>query len=220
MSVTAAFFRFEGTLSAKPSWAAAAWLAANAQGFSERMARISNVALAAPFVFAGPLKDPTRSVQLTWMGLRGMSDDRLHVLGAEYADRILIPNLRSAAVRLLEEADAAGRTPVLISDSLDVIIKPVAEHLGIKHFVSNRMEFRERKATGKLLDPVMNGHVATTWVKAFAREHSIDLEQSSAYGAASDDRMLLSAAGNPCVICPDRLLRSLARDLQWPVVDP
>ena len=53
---TAAFFRVEGTLTERGSLAASAWLASNAAGVGERVARLGNVALAAPFALLGELQ--------------------------------------------------------------------------------------------------------------------------------------------------------------------
>lgn len=212
----AAFFRLEGTLSPRPTLTAAAWLAANAQAVGERLARLSNVALAAPFVLRG---DRARGGRMAWMGLCGISEDRLIVLGEEYARRWIIPSLRGVGLTLLETARTRGHRIVLISDSLEVIARPVAGHLGIDDLVCNRMEIRDGKVTGRLLDPVVGGSVALQWVRRFADEERIDLAGSSAYGAHGEDTLLLSSIGRPCAVSPDRALRRTAREMEWPVVD-
>ena len=42
---------------------------------------------------------------------------------------------------------------------------------------------------------------------------------SWAYGASAADSLLLSAIGQPCAVNPDRQLRRLAKDHDWPVVE-
>ncbi len=113
---SAAFFRLEGTLVTRPTLAAAAWLAGNAQGLGERLARLGNVALAAPIALRGELSTGVTSSRLTWMGLRGMSEDRVTVLAAEYVDEFLGGELLEVGVRLVKEARRQGRRVVLISD--------------------------------------------------------------------------------------------------------
>ena len=44
---------------------------------------------------------------------------------------------------------------VLVSQGLDHVMRPLAEHLGVERLVANRLEFRDGTATGRLLDPVM-----------------------------------------------------------------
>jgi len=216
---SAAFFRVEGSLSPRPTLAAAAWFAGNAQQVGERFARLGNVALAAPFVFGGPLRDATVGSRMAWMGLRGMSEDRLHVLGHDYFVDFIEPKLRSVGMELLDQAKKRGQKIVLISDNLDVVIEPLAKHLGADEHVCNRMEIRDGKCTGRLVDPIINGNLAGKWAKAFATDNEIDLTRSYGYGSEADDGLLLEAIGMPCAIHPDRQLRAMARDLDWPVVE-
>src|SRR5690349_12111437 len=84
MGKAAALFRLEGALVARPAALAAAWLAANAQGMSERALRLGAVALSAPFALG--LGDASTGQRLAWSALRGTSEDRLRVLGREYAE--------------------------------------------------------------------------------------------------------------------------------------
>jgi len=44
---------------------------------------------------------------------------------------------------------------VLVSQALEHVMRPLAQHLGVKHIVANRLEFRDGIATGRLLDPVI-----------------------------------------------------------------
>ncbi len=219
MTAKAGFFRVEGTLTPRPTITTAAWLAMNAQEVGERLARLGNVALAAPFLFGGPLRDTATGGRVAWMGLRGLSEDRLVVLGEEYAERFLVPSLREVGLRLLDDARRQGHRIVLLSDNLDVVVRHVADHLGVEDLVCNAMEIRNGKATGRLRDPIVGGHVAGETARRFAREHGIDLDASSGYGALAEDGTLLGAIGRPCAVHPDWQLRRMARDLDWPVVE-
>ena len=81
------------------------------------------------------------------------------------------------------------------------------------------MEIRDEKCTGRLEDPVIGGNVIGSWARSWAAEHGIDLGVCAAYGANADDGILLSSIGLPCAVHPDRQLRRMARDLEWPVVE-
>lgn len=215
----AAFFRVEGALTARPTLAAAGYLIANSQALTDRFTRMAGVALALPLSFGGPLKDSTLATRFSWMGVRGMSDDRLAVLGDEYATRYLIPSLKDVGTKLIDEAKRQKLRVILVSDNLNVIVEPVAKHLGIRDVVCNRLEMTSTKATGRLAEPVISGHLSGAWARDYATEHGIDLTRSSFYGATGDDALLMSAIGKPCAVTPDRTLRRLARDNDWPVVE-
>ena len=216
---SAAFFRIEGTLVQRSTLSTAAWLAANAQGIGERFARLGNVALAAPLAFAGELATGAAATRVTWMGLRGMTEDRLVLLSEDYFEQYLSDSIVEVGRELVRKARRLDRRIVLISDNIDLVMRPVAELLEADDLICNRLEMRKGKATGRLEDPVIGGNVTGQWARAFAEEHDIDLSASWAYGATAVDSLLLSAIGQPCVVNPDRQLRRLAKDHDWPVVD-
>lgn len=216
---TAAFFRVEGTLTERGSLAASAWLASNAQGVGERVARLGNVALAAPFALMGELQTGATATRMTWMGVRGMTEDRLTLLGEEYYEKYLKGDVLDIGKDLLKQAKKQDRRVVLISDNIDLVVAPFAEELGADDLICNRLEMRKGKATGRLEDPVIGGNVTGQWARSFAQEHEIDLMASWAYGASAADSLLLSAIGQPCAVNPDRQLRRLAKDHDWPVVE-
>ena len=50
---------------------------------------------------------------------------------------------------------AAGNQVVLVSRELDHLLRPLAQHLGVQSLVSNRLEFRDGLATGRLHSPII-----------------------------------------------------------------
>jgi len=217
---SAAFIRVEGTLVSGGCLSAAAYFAGNARGMRERALRLGQVALTAPVYQWLGQNDRTLANRLAYLPLRGMNQDRLHELAAEYCENILKPSVMHGGIELLRRARKDGHRVVLISDSLSLVIEPLAEHLRVvDDFVCNKVELRDGECTGRLLDPVVGGHDSGPWAKRYAAEHGIDLERSVAYGAHGPDLLLLSTVGFPCVVNPDFTLRRAARDADWPVMD-
>jgi len=210
----AAFFRFEGAITRMGATRCAAWFAAQSQEMSSRLARLGAVALSGP---AG-LTDATMGTRMAWMGMRGMSEDRLVVLGEEYALDVLLPAVRPVARDLMARARREGQAIVWVSEHLDSVVQPVAKALKVDIVWANRAELRNGRCTGALVDPVM-GRVGGGLLKDLARQHDLDVVRSAAYGAREADIALLSSVGLPCAVYPDRGLRSAARDLDWPVVE-
>jgi len=190
-------------------------MATNSQTFGQRLGRLGAVVASAPFALSGDVGTGTR---LAWSSLRGMSEDRLAVLGEEYWHSFLDGQLLPIGLDLLERARADRRRIVLISDNLDTIVSHVAEAIRADDVLCNRMELRNGRATGRLADPVVT-HPGGRWLRDWAAEEGIDLAKSCGYGAAAADAVLLSAIGLPCAVRPDRRLRRMAGDLDWPVVD-
>ncbi len=127
----------------------------NGQTFTERWARRGALALSAlfrPLLYAANRSLATRVLHTL---LRGVSQDRLDLLGEEYFHYVLKPKLNQKSVDKLLQLIAAGREVVLVSQGLDHVMRPLAEFLGVRRLVANRLEFRDGLATGRLLDPVI-----------------------------------------------------------------
>ena len=58
-------------------------------------------------------------------------------------------------MELLKSRIDAGDEVVLVSQGLEHVMRPLAQHLGVKWMIANRLEFRDGIATGRLLDPVI-----------------------------------------------------------------
>ncbi len=217
---TAAFFRVEGTLLKRGTTSMTAWFAANAQGTRERAFRLGHVALAATGFALLRQNERTLANRMAWASLRGMSEDRLHVLSEEYVDEHVLPNLLQSGLELIKKARRDGHRVVLISESIDLIMQPLAESLrGVDEVVCNRLELRDGETTGRLQEPVVGGHEAGPWIRAYAEQHNIDLSGSIAYGCHGPDLLLLAAVGQPCAVNPDFTLRRAATASRWPVLD-
>ena len=78
--------------------------------------------------------------------LRGISRDRLDLLGEEYFKYKLEPHLKAAGVRKLKELVDSGAKVVLVSQGLAQVMQPLARHLGVNWVIANRMEFRDGMA--------------------------------------------------------------------------
>ena len=214
MAGRAAFFRVEGTLITRPTGLSVAWLAANVQELGGRVARLSALGLALPVWGA----DTGLGRRLAWSTLRGVSEDRMHILGEELYESWLRDAIQPVGRDLLARAKGENDRLVLVSDNLDVVMKHLAEELGADDLICNRMELRNGRATGRLLEPVV-GSLSGTELREYAEKHGLDLATCCGYGTASEDAVLLSAVGLPCAVAPDRTLRRLATTHRWPVVN-
>jgi thioester reductase-like protein len=127
----------------------------NAQTFAARMVRRGLVFLMAalrPILYATNRVFATRVVHSV---LRGVSRDRLDLLGEEYFQYKLKPYLKPEGVARLKKLQASGADVVLVSQGLDHVMRPLAKYLGVRWMLVNRLDFRDRIATGRLLTPVI-----------------------------------------------------------------
>ncbi len=149
------YWRVEGSLLDITVVEPVAFFTWNAQTFSERFRRrglIFLMALLRPFLYSTNRKFATRVVHIA---LRGISRDRLDLLGEEFFQYRLKPRLKDRGVQKVRELVQAGAEVVLVSQGLEHVMRPLAQYLGVKRIVANRLDFRNGMATGRLLDPVI-----------------------------------------------------------------
>jgi phosphoserine phosphatase len=217
MTGQAAFFRLEGVLTSRSTTAVAAYLASHALALGDRLSRLGAVALSVPFRTVA--RETETATRLAFSGTRGLTEDRLIILGEEHYELYYREALCETGLGFLREAQEAGFTPVLISDSLDVLVQPLAEALSIDHVLCNRLEMRHGVSTGRLQAPLSTGRVSGQALRGMAERKGWNLSHCLGYGHQETDTTLLSALGRPCTLQPDRALRAIAADLDWPIVE-
>jgi Male sterility protein/haloacid dehalogenase-like hydrolase len=171
------YWRVEGSLLQVGAMRPVGFFTWNAQSFSERWARrlgMVGMALTRPFAYAASRTFATRFLHTL---LRGVSRDRLDLLGEEYFQYVLKPDLRKDASEKLLEAARSGQRVVLVGQLLDHIMRPLANHFGVESFISNRMEFRDGDATGRLLDPVVRPRGPLAWISGGSADGRISREK-------------------------------------------
>ena len=149
------YWRVEGSLLELTTVRPIAFFTWNSQTFTARAIRRSlvlSMALLRPFLYASNRKMATRIVHSV---LRGISRDRLDLLGEEEFQYNLKPLLKPEGVRQLQALLDTGTDVVLVSQGLDHVMRPLARHLGVKWIIANRLDFRDGVSTGRLLSPVI-----------------------------------------------------------------
>jgi long-chain acyl-CoA synthetase len=149
------YWRVEGSLLELTTVRPIAFFTWNSQTFIARPARRSLVLLMAllrPFLYAANRVAATRIVHAV---LRGITRDRLDLLGEEEFEYKLKPLLKEEGVRHLKALQATGVDVVLVSQGLEHVMRPLARHLGVRWIIANRLDFRDGVATGRLLSPVI-----------------------------------------------------------------
>src|SRR5712691_11602200 len=158
------FWRVEGSLLEMGAMRPVGFFTWNSQSFAERWARragMAGMALLRPFAYAASRTFATRFLHTL---LRGVSRDRLDLLGEEYFQYVVKPQLRREAAEKLIEAVRGGERIVLVGQVLENIFRPLAHHFGVESFIANRLEFRDGKATGRLLDPIVRPRGPLAWI--------------------------------------------------------
>src|SRR2546427_5985132 len=158
------YWRVEGSLLELGAMRPVGFFTWNSRSFSERWARragMAGMALSRPLAYAASRTFATRFLHVL---LRGVSRDRLDLLGEEYFHYVLKPQLRLEAAEKLIEAVRSGERVVLVGQLLENVLRPLAHHFGVESIISNRLEFRDGKATWRLLDPIVRPRGPLEWI--------------------------------------------------------
>ncbi len=180
------YWRVEGSLLEISALRSMGFFNWNSQSFLERWVRrtaMLGMGLLRPFAY---LTSRTFATRFLHTVIRGITRDRLDLLGEEYFQYELKPRMRRDSVEKLVDAVRNGERVVLVGQLLESILRPMAEYFAAEGFIANRMEFRDGVATGRLLDPVVRPRGPFAWLAS----GSIDgrLSREKIFGQLGWDR--------------------------------
>lgn len=216
---SAAYFDVDGTLVSTNLLHPTAYFLGNQPRPFQSLLRIGKAVLDAPRMALAELNDRRLFNEILYSHYRDMSEDRLKVLGREIFEEIVEPNLFHGAADLIRQCKQAGQRVVFVTGSLDVTICHLAEFLGADDYIANRLELKDRVATGKILQPLVAGPEKANLIVADAQKHGHDLRKCHAYSDSYSDVPMLSVVGHAFCINPDKKLTRLANAYRWPILD-
>jgi HAD superfamily hydrolase (TIGR01490 family) len=214
----AAFYDLDGTLVDLNLVHAALFLLANLGEWSGRLKYLLGFIARLPRLYHAEQSDRHLLNAALFEAFKGVSRDRLEILGDEYCERVLLWHLYPQAREIVEANRANGLEAVLVTGSPDFIIAPLAARLNIRDFAANRLVFSGGLATGRLQTPVMAGEGKAQWCEDYAISHGISLELSWGYADSYYDLPFLATVGHAVAVNPDRRLAAAARIRQWPII--
>ena len=215
----AAFYDVDGTIVSCNVLHPYVYYAASAPTISGKLKRLMKLGASLPMYALADRKGRKYFNDMFYKNYRGLSEDRLYVLGQEIFEQLLKGRVFSELQGLIKSSRAEGIKQVLITGNLDTVIEPLADYLGVDDWVANRLEFdHQGLATGNLCPPVLAGPEKAYWIRDYAAKHEIDLNQSHAYADSASDIPLLCAVGYPVAVNPDAQLKATADAHSWPIL--
>lgn len=215
----AAFYDLDGTLVRTNLVHAFAYNAKNQQGLWRSLTRTVTTAASVPLFFAADFYSRRLFNDVFFRMYRGESEDRLRYLSDELFENAIKPNIFPGAYELIDKSKRLGLRQVLVTGALDLTVKPLAKHLGIDYAVTNRLEYVDGKATGRLLPPIMAAATKASWIRTYAEKEGLNLSDCYSYSDSMSDLPMLSIVGHPTAVNPDFRLRSTALQHDWPILD-
>lgn len=215
----AAFYDMDGTLVSTNLVHSYLFLARNEATLSRSALKTLEGLIKLPAFFLADQLSRALFNELLYAGYAGAFHDRLVELAEEHFEEVLKPNIFPGVYELVDSARRKGLRQVIISGSLDLLVAPLARHLGIDDVVTNRLELKDGVATGKLVKPIVAGAMKARLIQEYARAFGVDLLESYAFSDSFSDYSMLAVVGRPAAVNPDRRLRRAATELEWPILD-
>jgi len=150
--------------------------------------------------------------------LKGKSRAEMERIAQQSFERRIRHDVYSDAEKLIQDLVARGSEVVLASLSLDLVVRPLADRLGVREIVATSFEFEEGACTGRLADgPVFNEEKSDRVLRLLSAR-GIAPEDCYFYTDSVNDLPLLRRVGHPIAVNPDRRLAKEAARRGWKVL--
>lgn len=149
--------------------------------------------------------------------MRGWERETLLRVVEEELERRVRPMVFQEALERIAQHKRQGHRVYAVSATMEEIIEPLAELLGLDGAIATRMECVDGRFTGNIERP-NHGPQKAQRLRDFAAEHRLDLPASCAYSDSITDVEFLRAVGRPYAVNPDRQLRRVAEEAGWGIL--
>jgi len=147
----------------------------------------------------------------------GWDVQQVHDIVAETLHDLIDPLVYAEAVDLFDEHRAAGREVVLVSSSGEEVVGPIGEMLGVDRVIATRMVIEDGRYTGDI-EFYAYGNNKRSAILELSEGEGWDLADCFAYSDSATDVPMLEAVGHPFAVNPDKPLRKVAAERDWPVL--
>lgn len=128
-----------------------------------------------------------------------------------------LEHLYQPAVDILRRAQKEGQTVLILSNSPDFLVGPIAKKLGIEMWQATKYEIDEKGNFCNILK-VMDGLEKARFTLDLAKRLNIFKKNITVYTDSIWDLPLLNVAGTKVAVNPDRKLLTLSKKENWSVI--
>ena len=215
----AAFYDLEGTLVSTNLVHTLAFYSRRQQGLFTTIRKSVGTLAKLPLFGVTDLYSRNVFNEFFFQSYKGESEDRLRYFSEELFEEVLKPAIFDGTPELIAQSKKIGQRQIVITGALDFTIDRLCNYLEIDEFVSNRLEFVNGYATGRILPPIMASATKAKWMREYAERENVNLSESYAYSDSISDLPMLSIVGHPVAINPDFRLKQTAMQHDWAILD-
>jgi len=178
----------------------------------EVMAQLGGV-----LVYAKGKKDFAGLAAISAKGIKGIKEEAFIKIGEDVYIKHLSASIYPESRALVDAHLSMGHIVAIVSAATPYQVKPIARDLGIENVMCTKMELKDGKFTGNIIDPPCWGAGKAQAGITLAEVHNLDLKKSHFYTDSNEDLPLLEIVGNPHPINPDPELSRIAFENNWTI---
>lgn len=137
----------------------------------------------------------------------------------ETLEEVAAPLVYEEALFLIDEHKSQGRRVFLVSASPEEIVRPLGRHIGVDEIIATRVKTDEDGTFLPELERYAMGPGKAEAIRAMAEREGVDLGQSYAYSDSGTDLPMLEVVGRPVAVNPEKDLRKIAEERDWPILE-
>ena len=165
----------------------------------------------------GIVKNPIKPMEYAFSFIKGRTVAGISLWAHDFFLTELRNHIYMDAVDVVRDHQSSGREVILVSNSVEFIVKEVADFLKVDRYIATTLEKKDGLYTGKVAS-IVYGDLKTEAVKKFVEENGLDIRTAWAYGDHDSDRFLLAAVKHPFAINASRSLSRIAEQNHWPTL--
>ena len=208
-----AAFDLENTLIASNVVESYAWLATRHLSPKKRFEFTLRTLSETPGLWRRDKRDRTDFLRYFYQRYKGAPLQQLERDAAEMLSDLILIKSFPAGLRRVRAHRAAGHQTVLITGALDIAVDPLRPLFD--HIIAARIDRKDGKLTGEMLDVPPTGEVRAQLMVDWAEENGLDPQQGVAYADSASDLPMLEAVGYPVAVNPETRLVTIAERRGW-----
>jgi fatty acyl-CoA reductase len=212
-----AVFDLDGTLVSSTVVESYLWLRLAAAPRGRIPRELAEMARAAPGWIKAERADRGRLIREVYRRYAGADLELLAKLVDDEVGDHLLSRVSAAALRRVRAHRAAGHRTVLLTGSVDFLLRPLAP-LFDEIVAAELAVDSDGRCTGRLATAPVVGEARAAWLRFYAPRLGADLADSWGYADSTSDLPMLRAVGHPIAVNPDLQLARVARKEKWPTV--
>jgi HAD superfamily hydrolase (TIGR01490 family) len=165
-------------------------------------------------IFGLPLEELHNKVFRVFYGIRAavLADNMKSFLDAKFDKLCYLP-----AVACLQKAIQEDHYVMILSNSPNFVVGPIAERFHVHEWLSTRYDTDDEGKLAMLVD-LLGGEEKAAYVKKKAKELDIPLKNITAYSDSYLDLPLLQSVGVAIAVQPDKKLKEHSEGEQWMII--